>query len=151
MIHIREDELVSFANDELDVERARQVKEHLSVCRPCHQQFLLIQELTIEWQEPSTHSSVDLTDQVMNTLFKSPPAVSVTPRASRWKIYVHFGLAATAAILFSFFNATDALQEKSEKVIVSATNRMEKVETAIKQKNSILGSISIKWTNGGDK
>ncbi len=150
MIHLREEEMTDYVNNLLNTEHSMKVKQHLSVCEPCQKQTLLIQELLMEWQQPSVSSSIDLTDQVMKKIAESAPTVSRTPRASKWKNVVNFGLAATAAILFSVFNASDIVQEKSEKAIHSVATGMEEVETTIKENGSLLGSITINWNNGGD-
>lgn len=108
MTHISHEKLQDYTDGSLNDDENKLIESHLSTCAECNQLQLLLENLHMEWENPSIDSPVNLTKDIMKQIS--------TPRKNN-SIYIHLALASVATIIFSLFQMDQRLIESSNKVV----------------------------------
>lgn len=108
MTHISPEKLQDYTEGFFTDDENKLIEYHLSTCAKCEHLQLLLENLHMEWENPSMDSPLNLTKDIMKQI--------ATPRKNK-SIYIHLALASVATIVFSLFQMDQRLIESSNKVV----------------------------------
>ena len=135
MNHLSDNELINYINGKLSDDWNKKIEHHVITCNECRETVSFLQEMNNEWENPSSSTILDFTDNVMNKIHAAGPVYEnnlLTPQVVEIKKvkpnknlkYLHFGLAAAAMILFSQVGLGDLVKEKSIDFVGSSSKKM---------------------------
>ncbi|MDF2607084.1 MAG: hypothetical protein K0S34_1279 [Bacillales bacterium] len=150
MKHITDDEILAYINFELSDDMNSNIENHLAICGLCRNQVAFLQELTNEWENPSTTSDTNFADIIMEQLSETKPKKH-TNSNSNIK-YLHFALAAAATIIFSQLNVIGHIITTSNTAVGYSSKTVYKTSSSIEKGLLYLENFSIKlqFKNGGE-
>ncbi|MDF2946393.1 MAG: hypothetical protein K0S51_1072 [Bacillales bacterium] len=151
MKHITDDEILAYINFELSDDMNSNVENHLAICGLCRSQVTFLQELTNEWENPSTNSDTNLADIIMEQLSETELKKLTNSNSSNIK-YLHFVLAAAATIIFSQLDVIDHIITTSNTAVGYSSKTVYKTSSSIEKGLLYLENFSIKlqFKNGGE-
>jgi hypothetical protein len=115
MTHISDSQLISYQLNELSLQEAEFITNHISNCQTCQEQLELMNMLTDEWEEPSiVEIPSPLEDSIMNMIESSKHIQHQRPKP--YMKYVHFTMAAAATFIFFKANVTGILLGTSKQL-----------------------------------
>ncbi|MFJ7978179.1 anti-sigma factor family protein [Peribacillus sp. JNUCC 23] len=142
MKHITDEQLIAYIQNELSGKEIENLENHLTGCSQCQKEFVVLEELTNEWNEPSLQLSVDVTLDVMGVIEKTEKQKSA--RKNKRNTYLHFILAVAATILFSQLKIVDYIIDTSNHVVGISSVTVEQANHSLEKGMSSLNKINLK-------
>ncbi|MFJ5624549.1 anti-sigma factor family protein [Peribacillus loiseleuriae] len=142
MKHITDEQLIAYMQNELSGKEIENLENHLTGCSQCQEEFIVLEELTNEWNEPSLKRSVDVSENVMSMIEKTEKLK--TKQKNKRSTYLHFILAAAATILFSQLKIVDYIIDTSNHVVGISSVTVEQANHSLEKGMSSLNKINLK-------
>lgn len=142
MKHITDEQLIAYIQNELSGKEIENLENHLIGCSQCQEEFVVLEELTKEWNDPSLELSVDVSANVISMIEKTEKQKSAGK--NKRSTYLHFILAAAATILFSQLKIVDYIMDTSDHVVGISSVTVEKTNHSLEKGMSSLNRINLK-------
>ncbi len=142
MKHLTSDQLLSYQQKKLSNKESLLLEQHLNECISCQAELELLNELDIEWMNPS---EFNFSDELMNEIMKQTESIQITEKTNEKKSstnskkvrLIHLVLAAAATFLFFQFQLTERITNSNRHVVQTIDQTSSLIEKSEEIKLSI--------------